>query len=149
MKRLASLSAAVTVVGVASAAQATEYIDYWGDDLFLGLAYHRVGCHTNDVSILSNQDYDGFTATRFCYSGRSWDSLHSAGYVYLGSNVTSGAAELNACGQHTNEVYATPNYAARSTECSYNILTDCNSDCWIREFSSCQGMEIGIASPCL
>ncbi|XYH93587.1 hypothetical protein ACMHYB_37835 [Sorangium sp. So ce1128] len=149
MKGLVSLSASLAVLGAAGAAEAALFVDYWGDNLFLGLAYHRVGCLTNDVTIVSNQDYDGFTSTRFCFDGQPWNAPGNAGHTYLGSNGTSGAAQLNACGTQANNKYGTPNYAARSNTCSYNVLTNCNSDCWIREFSRCQGMQIAIASPCL
>lgn len=140
--------AAAPALGLATEAQAALYVDYWGDDLFGGIAYHRFGCLDDDTNTLSNQDYDGFTNSRFCFAGRAWDALEGDGYAFLDWNYTSGAAQLDACGAHTNEVYDTPNYADRSNSCSYNIFTDCNSDCWIREFSSCQGWEIGIASPC-
>lgn len=144
---LASL-AAVAALGSASAAHAAYYIDYWGDDLFLGLAYHRFGCLSNENTISSNQDYDGFTTKRYCYSGQSSSAPGSSGYTALDWNVTSGAAQLNACGTQANTTYGTPNYAASSNTCNYNILTNCNSDCWIRKFSKCQGWQIGIASPC-
>ena len=46
----------------------------------------------------------------------------------------------------------TPNYASSSNTCEYNIATDCNSDCWIKNFSNCvdgaSGSGISIASPC-
>lgn len=140
--------AALMIVGASGAAQSAQYVDYWGDDLFLGLAYHRFGCYDDDNYILSNQDYDGFTNNRYCYAGRAWNAPESAGYKYLDWNYTSGKAQLDYCGGVTNTAYGTPNYAASSNTCSYNILTNCNSDCWIRKFSSCQGYQIGIASPC-
>ena len=55
---------------------------------------------------------------------------------------------LNTCGGNTNNKYGTPGYAARSNTCSYNIITNCNSDCWIRYFSTCMGDQVGIASTC-
>jgi hypothetical protein len=144
---LASL-AAFTILSSAGAVQSATYIAYWGDDLFLGLAYHRFGCYDDDTKILSNQDYDGFTTNRYCYAGLAWNAPQSSGYVFLDWNYASSKAQLDSCGASTNTYYGTPNYAARSTTCSYNILTNCNSDCWIRRFSSCQGYQIGIASPC-
>lgn len=143
-----TIVAAFTILGAARGAQSAQYVDYWGDDLFLGLAYHRFGCHDDDTKILSNQDYDGFTTNRYCYAGQAWNAPQNAGYVYLDWNYTSGATQLNTCGTTANNAYGTPGYAARSNTCSYNILTNCNSDCWIRRFSSCQGKQIGIASPC-
>lgn len=143
-----TIVAAFTILGAARGAQSAEYVDYWGDDLFLGLAYHRFGCHDNDTSILSNQDYDGFTTNRYCYAGQAWNAPEAAGYVYLDWNYASSKAQLDSCGTTANNAYGTPNYAARSLTCSYNIFTNCNSDCWIRRFSSCQGKQIGISSPC-
>lgn len=143
-----TIVAAFTILGAARAAQSAQYVDYWGDDLFLGLAYHRFGCHDDDVKILTNQDYDGFTTNRYCYAGQAWNAPQNAGYTYLDYNTTSGKAQLDACGTTANNTYGTPGYAARSNTCSYNIFTNCNSDCWIRRFSSCQGKQIGIASPC-
>lgn len=140
--------AALMILGASGAAQSALYVDYWGDDLFLGLAYHRFGCYDDDNKTLADQDYDGFTNNRYCYAGRAWNAPGSAGYTYLDWNYTSGKAQLDYCGGVTNTAYGTPNYAASSNTCSYNILTNCNSDCWIRKFSSCQGYQIGIASPC-
>lgn len=148
IKALAASLAAFAVLGSAGAAEAAYYVDYWGDDLFLGLAYHRFGCLDDDVTITSNQDYDGFTNNRYCFSGQAWNAPGNAGYVYLDWNTTSGATQLNSCGTVANTAYGTANYAASSTTCSYNIATNCNSDCWIRKFSSCQGKQIAIASPC-
>jgi len=148
IKGMVASLAALAALGSASAAHAAYYIDYWGDDLFLGLAYHRFGCLSNENTISSNQDYDGFTTKRYCYSGQSSNAPGSAGYVALDWNTTSGAAQLNSCGTQANNTYGTANYAASSTTCSYNILMNCNSDCWIRKFSTCQGRKIGIASPC-
>jgi hypothetical protein len=147
-KCLLSSVAALTIIGSAGAAEAAQYVDYWGDDLFLGLAYHRFGCFDDDNVTLSNQDYDGFTNNRYCFQGAAWDAPDSNGYAYLDYNTTSGKAQLDACGTAANNAYGTPNYAASSTTCSYNIFTNCNSDCWIRKFSSCQGWQIGIESPC-
>lgn len=148
VKCLLSSLAALTIVGSAGTAEAAQYVDYWGDNLFLGLAYHRFGCFNDDNVTLSNQDYDGFTNNRYCFQGAAWDAPGKAGHTYLDWNNATSKAQLDACGTHTNSVYGTPNYAASSNTCSYNILTNCNSDCWISEFSFCQGWEIGIASPC-
>jgi len=149
VKGLLSSLAALAVLGSVSTAQAAYYVDYFGDNLFLGLAYHRFGCLDNDVTIQSNRDYDGFTNNRYCYAGQAWNAPQAAGHAYLDYNVTSGAAQLDACGTQANNTYGTANYAATSTTCTYNILINCNSDCWIRKFSSCQGKQIAIASPCL
>lgn len=142
---MAGIIAAVCL-GFTAQAFSAYYVEYYRDNLFLGLAYHRIGCLTDWNTIQSNQDYDGFTNTRYCFAGATADSVPNGSWYDW--NYASGKAQLDACGQHTNNVYDTPNYAARSNSCSYNILTDCNSDCWIREFSSCQGYAVGIASPC-
>lgn len=127
---------------------AAEFIDYWGDNLFGGIAYHRFGCYDDDTTTLSNQDYDGFTDNRYCFAGAAWDAPGDAGHAFLDWNYTTGEAELDACGESTNDIYGTYDYAPKSSTCNYNIFTDCNSDCWIREFSACQGWEINVLSPC-
>jgi hypothetical protein len=146
-KIVAGAIGASTLLG-AGIASAAPYIDYWGDNLFLGLAYHRVGCYNDDVKTLSNQDYDGFTNTRYCFAGAAWDAPAAAGHTYLDWNNAPSLSVLNNCGTQTNNYFGTPNYAARSNTCSYNVLTNCNSDCWIERFSRCQGYEIATLSPC-
>lgn len=143
----AALVGAALVVG-APRALADEYIDYWGDDLFLGLVFHRFGCHAKLGVITSNQDYDGFSHARYCFVGEWWDAPGERGYHHLGWNHTAGREELDACGDAANDILGTPGYADRSTRCTYNTLTECNSDCWIREFSTCQGKPLAILSPC-
>ena len=145
---LGSLAACLILGSAGSANAAQQYVDYWGDNLFLGLAFHRFGCLDDDNVTLSGQEYDGFTNNNYCNQGAAWDAPGAAGHTFLDWNYTSGKAQLDACGTSTNNAYGTPNYADRSNTCSYNILTNCNSDCWIRKFSSCQGWQIGIASPC-
>jgi len=145
-KALMVVVLAAVSFGFMAQVQSAYYVEYYRDNLFLGLAYHRVGCLTDWHTIQANQDYDGFTNNRYCYAGSSSDSVPNGSWYDW--NYASGKAQLDACGAHTNDVYDTPNYAERSNSCSYNILLDCNSDCWIREFSSCQGWEIGIRSPC-
>ncbi|HWO22576.1 MAG TPA: hypothetical protein VNO30_27645 [Kofleriaceae bacterium] len=147
-KTLLAAVAVFAVLGTASAVESATYVDYWGDNLFLGLAYHRFGCFNDDAKTLSDQDYDGFTTNRYCYTNAAWDAPGAAGHTYLDWNYASSKSQLDSCGTVANNTYGTPNYAARSNTCSYNILTNCNSDCWIRRFSSCQGYQIGIASPC-
>lgn len=147
MKRLMVLLAVVFVcLPPLSAAAQQQYVEYYRKNLFLGLAYHRVGCLTDWTSIVSNQDYDGFSTTRYCFNGASSDSVPDG--EWFAWNYASGKAQLDSCGSHTNSVYGTPNYADDSTTCNYNILFDCNSDCWIREFSRCQGSQVSIVSPC-
>lgn len=127
-------------------ATSATYVEYYRDNLFLGLAYHRVACLTDWDTVLSNQDYDGFTTKRYCYAGTSATSVPSASWYAW--NYASGKAELDACGAAANNTYDTPSYATRSNTCNYNLLYDCNSDCWIRKFSTCQGQQVTIVSPC-
>ena len=150
-----SLFLALAVVGaLVSGVRTTSadyYIEYYRDNLFLGLAYHRIGCLTDWNTIQSNQDYDGFTNTRYCNSGRTADSVPNGSwydYTHLGTSLSTAKSRLDSCGSRTNTKYGTPNYAASSNTCSYNILSNCNSDCWISYFSRCNGDEVGIASPC-
>ena len=48
VKGLLASFAAIATIGSANAAYAAYYVDYWGDDLFLGLAYHRFGCLSSE-----------------------------------------------------------------------------------------------------
>jgi hypothetical protein len=159
----------------ASDGSSVEYMDYWKNNLFLGIAYHRIGCLTGSVAVLSSQDYDGFSDGNYCRAGYGWQSPSQFGgsTTYLVSQnleATYGAisfatAKANAdkCASGgtlsdgrvvtgTNVTYNTPSFAYRSTSCSYNVLTNCNSDCWIKNFSNCLdgngGAGISIASPC-
>lgn len=151
MKQVALAIVFLTIVGTARQAQSDYYIEYYRDNLFLGLAYHRIGCLSNWTTIQSNQDYDGFTNNRYCNTGLTSDSVPNGSwydYQNLGTSFSSAQTRANSCGASTNTAYGTPNYAASSNTCSYNILTNCNSDCWIRRFSGCMGHTVGIVSPC-
>jgi hypothetical protein len=132
---------------ISYAAGAALYAEYYRDNLFLGLAYHRVACLTDWTTIQSNQDYDGFAGNRYCYAGATADSVPNGSW-FAYRNATS-AAQLDACGAQANNRYGTPDYAGQSNTCSYNVLLDCNSDCWMREFSRCQsGRAVSTLSPC-
>lgn len=157
MKKLivsAVLAMSFVVVGPqleAQQAQATDYIEYYRDNLFLGLAYHRVGCKTNWSTITESFDYDGFTTKRYCYNGATAASVPDAEWYdwnyYWSANAVNGDSPHQA-NDHANWTYATWGNASSSSECSYNIATDCNSDCWIGEFSNHQGWLVDTASPC-
>ena len=134
-------------------ASAGSYIEYYRDNLFLGLAYHRVGCATDWNTIKNTQEFDGFTTYDYCRVNTSSNSVPSGewydwNYAYSDYGASGQSDGAFTCNNHTNNVYDTPNNAARSNSCSYNILTDCNSDCWIEEFSTCQGYTVETASPC-
>ncbi len=152
MKKVALIIVVMTMlIGARQASAANYYVEYYRDNLFLGLAYHRVGCLTNWTTIQTNQDYDGFTTTRYCVAGRSSSSVPNGtwyDYQYLGTVYSTAKSRLDTCGSRTNTKYGTPSYAARSNRCSYNIVTNCNSDCWIRYFSTCMGDRTTTASPC-
>ena len=152
-----------------------EYMDYWKNNLFLGVAYHRIGCLTGSVAVLTDQDYDGFSDGNYCRAGYGWQSPSQFGgstsyqvslnleAVYGTISFATAKANADKCANGgtlsdgravtgTNVTYATAGYAYRSTSCSYNVLTNCNSDCWIRNFSNCLdgsgGSGISILSPC-
>lgn len=137
------LFVSVLLGGITAAHAQQRFVEYFRQNLFLGIAYHRVGCLTDGNTIVSNQDYDGFTTRRYCVRGER----SARGARFFDSNRTT-EARLDSCGAQTNSRYGTPNYAARSNTCNYNLLRDCNSDCWIRAFSRCQGKQVSIASPC-
>ena len=148
MRKLIMTSvAALMFLGVFPAeANSAYYVEYYRDNLFLGLAYHRIACLTDWNTIQSNQDYDGFTTQRYCYAGNDAASVPNG--QWYDWNFATGKAQLDSCGSVANNTYDTPNYAARSNSCNYNVLMNCNSDCWIRKFSQCQGKQTSIASPC-
>lgn len=133
------------------------WIDYWKNNLFLGIAYHRFGCVTNNIAIVSEREYDGFTDTDYCRLGyglsdpatRGGDSTYMISTAFAGNYLSNVTAYLDSCGTQTNNTYATPNYQRRSNVCSYNIMKNCNSDCWIKAFSTCvAGSPISTLSPC-
>lgn len=152
----------------ASVSDATGYfVDYWKDNLFLGIAYHRIAClsatRTNGTRVIvSDTDFDGFSDGDYCRRGLDWQSPLQYGASSLqrsdamGASYSTAVGHLDACGATANTRYGTPSYARRSNSCGYNVLRNCNSDCWIREFSSCVSSRlgngkgaIGILSPCM
>lgn len=159
---LAGYSSAGNTGNATQAGDGSYYINYFKDNLFLGLAYHRVGCLSDTGTTVSDQDYDGYSEGNYCRKGEAWDGAKNHGakfmdtecgggacYFYIGSTLSASTAKANDCGNQANNQYGTANYARRSTTCSYNILTNCNSDCWVRKFSNCMGYQIPIASPCM
>jgi hypothetical protein len=150
-KLILSLVVLGTVATGARALDAAYYVEYYRDNLFLGLAYHRVGCMTDWITIQSDQDYDGFTDKRYCTTGGPAESVPDGewfDYDVLSDSFGDAQAELDTCGANTNFAYGTPNYSDTSETCGYNIFTNCNSDCWSLYFSTCVGHQIGIVSPC-
>lgn len=149
-RTLAAIVLAISLAGV-GVARADYYVEYYRDNLFLGLAYHRIGCLTNWYTVQSGQEYDGFTTTDYCRAGTSSDSVPSGSwfdYQYLSPYYSSAQSRLDSCGSAANNHFGTPGYAARSNTCSYNIATQCNSDCWMRYFSTCVGHQVSTASTC-
>lgn len=146
-----ALAVVGSLMSVTRTVSADYYVEFYRDNLFLGLAYHRVGCLTDWSTIQSNQDYDGFTNTRYCTTGRTAESVPNGSwydYTYLSTSLSTARSRLDTCGSRTNNKYGTANYASSSSTCGYNILSNCNSDCWIRYFSTCNGDGVGIVSPC-
>lgn len=161
------LAAGATATSSAAVSNATQYYaDYWKDNLFMGIAHHRIACLSatkTDGSrvIVSDLDYDGFSDTNYCRKGLDWQSPLQYGASSLqrsdalGSSYSVAVGHLDACGSQANTRYNTPSYARRSNSCGYNVLMNCNSDCWIREFSGCVSSRVGngkgaisILSPC-
>ncbi len=155
MKRLVvAFIAALFVLPVsAQKAEAAYCVEFYRDNLFLGLAYHRIACLTDWNTIQSSQDYDGFTNTRYCYSGSTANSVPGGDWydgACFSSSTSYSAAKgtLDARGSDTNICYDTPNYKDRSNTCSYNVLNDCNSDCWMENFSKRLGYPVDTISGC-
>jgi hypothetical protein len=152
MRRFLAATLAAAALAAVPATASAYYVEYYRDNLFLGLAYHRVGCLTDWYTIQSGQEYDGFTYYDYCTAGASSNSVPSGewfdwNYV-AGSTVAAAKASLDGYGAQANTCYATPNYQDRSNVCSYNVMSDCNSDCWIENFSSRQGWTVDTASGC-
>jgi hypothetical protein len=85
------------------------------------------------------------------------------GLYYAAANYDYGLPLANYAGNdwHNYSHSVQSNYANNSTanidsrdpsdalnHCSYNILTNCNSDCWIYDFSTRQGATVSTISPC-
>jgi hypothetical protein len=140
---MATVGMAVWVFGPSlkvSEARAGQYVDYWCESLAGGLACHRYACLDDDYNTLVTDTYQGFSNHDGCHAGQPWyQQPQSLGDGFLDWNYSSGQGELNYCRDQANAKYGS---------CDYNIWCDCNSDCWIRKFSSTQGHQIGITSPC-
>ncbi len=147
--------------GGSSDGSSTFYMDTWKDNLFLSIAYHRVGCLTGSVAVVNNQDYDGFSNGDYCRNGEAWQSPSyyggSTSYQVswsfgAGTSYTSAKSTADSCNTGANNAFNTPSNAYRSGSCSYNIFKNCNSDCWYKNFSNCvdgaSGSGVSIASPC-
>ena len=107
----------------------------------------------------SASTYYGYTASGnlddtwlgyyFCYA--NWDYGEALNY-YSGAQLQGTGAYCHSW--ETN--YANNSTADRTTRdpsgavnyCSYNVLTNCNSDCWIGDFSTKQGAIVPTLSPC-
>jgi hypothetical protein len=167
---------------------ANTEIDYFGTNLFLGIAYHRWGCalngpYSNSIVNASNT-YQGFTQTQYCNAGWTWDQENNSASTYYGYttagnlsdpwlgyyfcyanwdygealNGVSGSALSNSNNYcHSwQSGYSNNSTADRTSRdpsgaanyCSYNVITNCNSDCWIGDFSTKQGAVVPTLSPC-
>jgi hypothetical protein len=146
-KAILSLVVAVTLIAGSGIATAGYYVEYYQDNLFLGLAHHRIGCLSDGNTIQSSQNYDGFTNAQYCTPGTYWWQNQGEGSWY-DWNYSWGQQQLDSCGDAANNDYGTWGYSERSSTCSYNIWCNCNSDCWIKDFSGREGWTVGISSPC-
>jgi hypothetical protein len=146
--------------GGSSDGSSVFYMDTWKDNLFLGIAYHRVGCLTGSVAVVNNTDYDGFSNGDYCRNGYGWNSPSQFGgstsyqvsWSFQGASYATAKATADSCNTGANNAFGTPSNAYRSSSCSYNIFKNCNSDCWYKNFSNCvdgaSGNGVSIASPC-
>jgi hypothetical protein len=156
-----------TIVSQGSGSATTYYATCWKDQLFW-FAYHR-GCCLVDYTggtglVRSSLDYDGFSDNDYCRLNEHWSNgpaSHEAEnvdaeYKNLGTNFTTAKSTMDSCGQWTNLMHGHNNtvgdpsyktaYKRRPSGCSYNILTDCNSDCWYQDFAGCLGAPYSIAA---
>jgi hypothetical protein len=147
--------------GGSSDGSSVFYMDTWKDNLFLGIAYHRVGCLTGSVAVVSYTDYDGFSNGDYCRNGQAWQSPSwyggSTSYQVswsfgAGTSYATAKSISDNCNTGANNAFGTPANSYRSQTCSYNIFKNCNSDCWYKNFSNCVdgagGSGVSIASPC-
>jgi hypothetical protein len=168
---------------------ANTEIDYFGTNLFLGIAYHRWGCALNgpysNSTVTTNNTYQGFTQAQYCHAGWTWQQTKDSastyygyttagnlsdswlGYYFCYANWDYGEALVGVSGTalansnnycHSWQSGYVNNSTADRTDrdpsgaanyCSYNVLTNCNSDCWIGDFSTRQGAIVPTLSPCL
>ncbi len=63
-------------------------------------------------------------------------------YRNYSRSLQSGYTNNTTAGVYDRDPSGVPNY------CSYNVLTNCNSDCWIYDFSTRQGATAPTLSPC-
>jgi hypothetical protein len=146
--------------GGSSDGSSVFYMDTWKDNLFLSIAYHRVGCLTGSVAVVNNTDYDGFSNGDYCRNGQAWQSpswyggstSYQVSWSFGAATYSQAKATSDSCNTGANNAFNTPNNAYRSGSCSYNIFKNCNSDCWYKNFSNCvdgaSGSGVSIASPC-
>jgi len=146
-----------------------RYVDYYGKNLFLGIAYHRWGCVDDGTNVVNNNTYQGFTGTQYCYQGTNWQNVSSdiylgynsesqgdswMGYYFCYANWDYGMAlsGSNAGDWHNfchswqsnygnNDTFGVDSRSSSGAPnaCSYSVLSNCNSDCWIKDFSQRQG----------
>jgi hypothetical protein len=157
------------LLGVAETAQAGT-MRYYGDNLFLGIAYHRVACYTSDnQTISSTVEYDGFARGVFmddhvtedyCVVGRGVMSPSNSIEVTFGYKSNVSQSTMNSKKELTHDLYgdcsqgsnclcaASEELQGWSQKCTYNILNNCNSDCWYYAFTYYMGSGQPIASPC-
>lgn len=183
---MAVMAVVVWAAGTSSALAANYELDYFGTNLFLGLAYHRWACALDGPStssrVTTNNTYQGFSNTQQCFAGFTWQDERNRADIYLGwaasgnlsddwlgyyfgsanwdyglklndgsdptdwhnycHSFQTGYVNNDTFGMNTRGTGGEPNY------CSYDVFFNCNSDCWIRDFSTQQGSTISIASPC-
>src|SRR6185503_5469477 len=56
-----------------------HWLDYWKNNLFLSIAYHRFGCMADNISITAEQEYDGFTTHNYCRYGYGFNDPATMG----------------------------------------------------------------------
>lgn len=126
-------------------------------------------------TVQTNNTYQGFSGTQQCYAGTTSAHMnndhHYLDQIWWGDQSDAGLTQDYCWANHDYDLrlyywwygykywnycfawtpyggYSTSYVGSSSSSCSYNVLTNCNSDCWIRNFSQRQGHQIGISSPC-
>jgi hypothetical protein len=146
--------AAAEEEGFAAAAVVQNYYaDYFRVNIFGSSIRHRYACLANTTTKVSSNTWQGFSNSQFCVAGTPYN-ISAGTFIdsyFFGPSSSGALGRLNSCEQFANNRYGLTYHATRSRTCNYNPFNNCNSDCWIRYFSTCVGRTTVFdvfSSPC-
>ena len=133
-KLLVAIVVLVTLAGVwgseRTAAAANTEIDYFGSNLFLGIAYHRWGCALNgpysNSTVTTNNTYQGFTQNQYCHAGWTWTQENSSASTWYGYTTAGNLSDSWLGYYFCNANYA---YGEAMVNMSATQLTDYHNYC--------------------